>query len=85
MKKKEFTEIIFERGDYVEQPQGFFIYLGNNLWLNRSSHTLYKGSNRCLFPKGCFPRLNLFYICEGDIVNHLLKGIPEQNDCYVKQ
>lgn len=85
MKKREFNEITFERGDYVELSQGFFIYLGNNLWLNRDSHTLYRGSNKCLFPKGSSPHFTFSYICEGDIVNHLLEGMPEQKDIYVKQ
>lgn len=85
MKKTELISIIFERGDYMETPQGFFIYLGNSLWINRDSYTLYQGVYKVAFTKGSNCNLNLRYICEGDVVKHLLKGIPEQKDVYVKQ
>lgn len=85
MKKKEYITIVFERGDYVELYQGIFIYLGDGLWMDRDSHALYRGSSTTMFEKGKNLKLVLFYICEGKIVNHLLEGIPEQKDVYVRK
>lgn len=85
MKKNKILKLEFERGDYAETPQGFFIYLGENLWVDRDSLTLYQGKNQYSVLEGHNLNLTLFYICEGKVVKHLLKGIPEQKDCYVKQ
>lgn len=88
MKKIELILLTFERGDYVETFQGFFIYLGNSLWLSRDTHALYKGKNQYTIPKERKDHriaITLSFICEGDVVTHLLKGIPEQKDIYARQ
>ena len=80
-----YKTIVFERGDYVEQPQGIFIYLGNGYWLNRDTKAVYTGVVSTAIKEGNRLNLPLKYIADGNVVKALLQGIPEQKDIYINK
>lgn len=76
--------IYFHRGDVVEFESTLYMYLGNNVWMGKDTHTLYHGRNTVTVSGNRNVHLGLTYIAEGKVANTLFQGIPEINDILLK-